>query len=75
MSGSSGIGTHGVPRDTSPYLSVADGQNVFACMLGGEDGRTLLLCVAPGLVDNDRLGGLAATLQTTRVDVPHAGRP
>ena len=56
-------------------VRAADGQNVFACMLGGEDGRTLLLCVAPGLVDNDRLGSLAATLQTTRVDVPHAGRP
>lgn len=52
-----------------------DGQNVFACMLGGDDGRTLLLCLAPGLVDNDRLGGLAATLRTVRVDVPHAGKP
>ncbi|MFE3059942.1 SMP-30/gluconolactonase/LRE family protein [Nocardia sp. NPDC059239] len=52
-----------------------EGQNIFACMLGGEDGRTLLLCMAPGLVDNDRLGGLAATLQTVRVEVPHAGLP
>jgi sugar lactone lactonase YvrE len=56
-------------------VRVAEGQNVFACMLGGDDGRTLLLCVAPGLVDNDRLGGLRATLQTTRVEVPHVGRP
>jgi len=53
----------------------ADGQNVFACMLGGDDGRTLLLCLAPGLVDNDRLGGLAATLATVRVAVPHTGKP
>lgn len=52
-----------------------NGQNVFACMLGGDDGRTLLLCLAPGLVDNDRLGGLAATLVTVQVSVPHAGRP
>jgi sugar lactone lactonase YvrE len=50
-------------------------QNIFACMLGGEDGRTLLLCVAPGLRDNDRLGDLSATLLTTRVAIPHAGRP
>jgi sugar lactone lactonase YvrE len=56
-------------------IPAPEGQNIFACMLGGEDGRTLLLCVAPGLRDNDRLGNLAATLQTTRVDVPHGGRP
>ncbi|XVQ15852.1 SMP-30/gluconolactonase/LRE family protein [Spirillospora sp. CA-255316] len=56
-------------------IGAQDGQNVFACMLGGEDGRTMLVCVAPGLIDNDRLGGLAATLWTVRVDVPHAGRP
>ncbi|MEV6985925.1 SMP-30/gluconolactonase/LRE family protein [Sphaerisporangium sp. NPDC051017] len=56
-------------------IKAPEGQNIFACMLGGFDGRTLLLCIAPGLVDNDRLGGLAATLQTTRVEVPHAGRP
>ena len=37
--------------------------------------RTLLLCVAPGLVSNDRLSGLKATLQTTRVNVPGAGKP
>lgn len=37
--------------------------------------QRLLLCLAPGLVDNDRLGGLAATLRTVRVDAPHAGRP
>lgn len=56
-------------------IAAPEGQNIFACMLGGEDGKTLLLCVAPGLRDNDRLGDLAATLQTTRVDVPHAAFP
>ena len=24
-----------------------EGLNVFACMLGGDDGRTLLMCAAP----------------------------
>lgn len=56
-------------------ITAPAGQNIFACMLGGDDGRTMLLCLAPGLVDNDRLGGLAATLMTTTVAVPHAGRP
>lgn len=56
-------------------IPAPDGQNIFACMLGGHDGSTLLLCVAPGLVDNDRTRDLAATLQTTRVDVPHAAFP
>ncbi|MFE5709128.1 SMP-30/gluconolactonase/LRE family protein [Rhodococcus koreensis] len=56
-------------------ISAPEGQNIFACMLGGEDGRTLLLCVAPGLVDNDRLGDLAGTLRTVQVEVPGAGRP
>jgi sugar lactone lactonase YvrE len=56
-------------------IPAPEGQNIFACMLGGEDGKTLLLCVAPGLRDNDRLGDLAATLQTTRVEVPHAAFP
>jgi sugar lactone lactonase YvrE len=61
--------------EVTDEIPAPEGQNIFACMLGGEDGRTLLLCVAPGLRDNDRLGNLAATLQTTRVDVPHGGRP
>lgn len=56
-------------------IPAPEGQNVFACMLGGDDGRTLLMCVAPGMRDNDRLGDLAATLRTTEVSVGHAGRP
>jgi sugar lactone lactonase YvrE len=56
-------------------FSIPGGDNIFACMLGGEDGRTLLLCVAPGHTDNNRLAGLAGRLLTTRVDVPHAGLP
>jgi sugar lactone lactonase YvrE len=51
------------------------GQNIFACMLGGAGRRTLLLCVAPGRASNGRLSGLEATLQTTHVNVPGAGKP
>src|SRR3954447_18268730 len=52
-----------------------DGQGVFACALGGEDGRTLLLCCAPDFYEHNRAPVREATLLTTTVDVPHAGRP
>lgn len=47
----------------------------YGCMLGGEDGRTLLLCCAPDWREERPEGELASELYTTRVDVPHAGLP
>ena len=52
-----------------------DGLGVFACALGGEDGRTLLLCCAPDFLAHLRAPVREAVLVTTQVDVPHAGRP
>jgi sugar lactone lactonase YvrE len=52
-----------------------DGLGVFACMLGGEDGRTLLLCAAPDFYEQRRQDRREAVLLTTTVDVPHAGLP
>jgi sugar lactone lactonase YvrE len=52
-----------------------EGQGVFACALGGEDGRTLLLCCAPDFYEHNRAPVREASLLTTPVDVPHAGRP
>jgi sugar lactone lactonase YvrE len=52
-----------------------DGLGVFACMLGGEDGRTLLLCTAPDFAEHERADKREAVLQTVEVAVPHAGRP
>jgi sugar lactone lactonase YvrE len=52
-----------------------DGLDVFACMLGGEDGRTLLMCAAPDFHEQARSQAREAVLLTTRVDVPHAGLP
>jgi sugar lactone lactonase YvrE len=48
----------------------------FACMLGGEDGRTLFMVAADWTGTTD-LAGTEPTGQifTTRVRVPHAGRP
>ena len=52
-----------------------EGLGVFACQLGGEDGRTLLLCAAPDFLEHRRQDAREAVLLTTTVDVPHAGLP
>ena len=52
-----------------------DGLGVYACQLGGDDGRTLLLCTAPDFFEHNRMGATEAVLYTTTVDVPHAGLP
>lgn len=46
--------------------------NCYACMLGGADGRTLFMCVAPGL---DAAGAPRGKVLAARVDAPHAGLP
>jgi sugar lactone lactonase YvrE len=50
----------------------------YACMLGGEDGRTLFMVVAkwfgPDRVD-ELLQAKTGQILTARVDVPHAGWP
>lgn len=56
-------------------VKTPDGQGVFACMLGGDDGHTLLMCVAPDSSAKRRRQVREASLWTARVDVPHAGRP
>ncbi|TCP41627.1 sugar lactone lactonase YvrE [Tamaricihabitans halophyticus] len=48
---------------------------VFACMLGGSDGRTLFLCAAPDFHEQARKNAREGKLLTTRVEVPHGGRP
>jgi sugar lactone lactonase YvrE len=63
-------GGHIVDEVPSPW-----GLRFFACMLGGEDGRTLLLCAAPNYDEERRLQEPAASLLTTVVEVPHAGLP
>jgi sugar lactone lactonase YvrE len=52
-----------------------DGLDCFACMLGGDDGRTLLICAAPDFAEAKRSAAREAVLLTTTVDVPHAGLP
>jgi sugar lactone lactonase YvrE len=56
-------------------LAAPEGLQFFACMLGGDDGRTLLLCAAPDFSERRRSQAREAVLLTTAVDVPHAGLP
>jgi sugar lactone lactonase YvrE len=54
---------------------VPAGTGVFACMLGGGDGRTLYLCTAPDFDENNRKNAREARLMAARVGTPRAGRP
>ncbi|HEY0772961.1 MAG TPA: SMP-30/gluconolactonase/LRE family protein [Nocardioidaceae bacterium] len=48
----------------------------FACMLGGEDGRTLFVVATRWDEETMNIGGeRTGQILTARVDVPHAGRP
>ena len=47
----------------------------FACTLGGPDGRTLFICVAPDFHEHARQQACEASVWTTQVSVPGAGRP
>jgi sugar lactone lactonase YvrE len=48
---------------------------VYACALGGDDGRTLLMCCAPDFYEHTRAPVREAVLVSTQVAVPHAGLP
>lgn len=52
-----------------------DGLGVFACMLGGESGRTLFACVAPTFNEAEASANHRAAIWMTNVDVPGAGLP
>jgi sugar lactone lactonase YvrE len=52
-----------------------DGMGVFACMLGGENGRTLFACVAPTFNEAEASAHHRAEIWMTHVDVPRAGLP
>jgi len=56
-------------------IAVPDGLGVFACGLGGDDGRTLIACAAPDFHEEARKAAAEAVLLTTTVDVPRAGLP
>jgi sugar lactone lactonase YvrE len=52
-----------------------DGLLPFACMLGGDHGRTLFVCAAPTYDEVEAAANHQAVVLMTEVDVPHAGLP
>ncbi len=54
---------------------VSTSQNCFACMLGGEDGRTLYLVTAPTSTESVVSVTRSGRLEQARVAVGRAGRP
>lgn len=52
-----------------------EGVGVFACMLGGDDGRTLFVSVAPTFHEAEASAKHNASIWMTKVEVPHAGLP
>lgn len=57
-------------------LQVIDTQDpCYACMLGGDDGRTLFMLVAPSAASAVASVAPKGRVLMTKVDVPHAGRP
>lgn len=56
-------------------IALPAGLAVFACGLGGEDGRTLIACAAPDFHEEARKAAREALLLRTTVAVPRAGLP
>jgi len=57
-------------------LEVIDtGQPCYACMLGGDDGRTLFMLTAPSAIPGEVSAAPKGRIVVAEVDVPHAGRP
>jgi sugar lactone lactonase YvrE len=61
--------------DIVDEIPAPEGMGAFACMLGGHDGRTLLVCLAPDFFEHARSAARQAVLATVAVEVPHAGLP
>jgi sugar lactone lactonase YvrE len=49
---------------------VTTGTGVYACALGGDEGRTLYLCTAPGFAEHERRDTREARLMAVEVEVP-----
>src|SRR3954464_3551354 len=56
-------------------IPAPDGLDFFPCMLGGDDGRTLLMCAAPDFGEEARSAAHEAVLLTATVDVPRRALP
>jgi sugar lactone lactonase YvrE len=52
-----------------------NGVGVFACMLGGDDGRTLFVSVASTFHEAEASANHHASILMTKVEAPRAGLP
>jgi sugar lactone lactonase YvrE len=55
--------------------AIDTGQNCYACMLGGDDGKTLFMLTAPTSLAHEAEKAPTGKIVIARVDAPHAGRP
>jgi sugar lactone lactonase YvrE len=51
------------------------GDGAYACALGGDDDRTLYICVAPGFAEHERSTTTLGRVLATTVDAPRASTP
>ncbi len=49
--------------------------NTYACMLGGDDGRTLFVITCEDASPDVAAGTATGAIHSTRIEVAHAGRP
>lgn len=56
-------------------IPTGEDKMAIACMLGGDDRRTLFLCTAGGTVEDINRGTTMGYIETVRVAVPGAGLP
>ena len=54
---------------------IETGRAAYACMLGGDDGRTLFVCTADSADPEETAANRTARIEAVEVSVPHAGRP
>ena len=54
---------------------IVTGTGCFSCALGGEDGKTLFVCLAPDFHEEARKNARDASIAAVKVDVSHAGWP
>jgi sugar lactone lactonase YvrE len=54
---------------------IETGDPCYACMLGGEDGRTLFMLTAPTSIADEAAASAKGKLLIATVDTPHAGLP
>ena len=64
-----------VAQDGGVIDIVETGDPCFACMLGGDDGRTLYCITAPTGAAIKACQAPLGAIHSVRVDTPHAGRP